>query len=78
MKIEPRLASQAEQPAPQEDTTTEFPAGTEPMAHRRTTVTVERETLSYLIRRPVGGAAEQPADGESAPETPNELSGGKP
>jgi hypothetical protein len=59
MEIEPRP-----QAAEDEDTTAEFEAGT-PMAHRRTTVTVERETLSFIIRRP------------PAPEIRNEPSGGK-
>jgi hypothetical protein len=39
-------------------------------------VTVERETVTFLIRRLV--VADRTAEGESAPEMPDELSGGKP
>jgi hypothetical protein len=76
MKIEPRRASLAEEAAHQEDTTPEIFLGTEHRAHRRTTVTVERETLSILMRRPVAGpvaeSAAQPAEGETVPETSEE------
>jgi hypothetical protein len=78
MKSEPRPAPQAEPAAQDEDTTPELAAGMPPMAHRRTTVTVERETVTFLIRRPVVSPADRPAEGESVPEMPNELSGGKP
>jgi hypothetical protein len=44
MRNEPKRAPLAEQSAQPEDTT-------EPMAHRRTTVTVERETVTFIIRR---------------------------
>jgi hypothetical protein len=78
MKIEPNRAPQVEPAAQQEDTTPELAAGMPPRAHRRTTVIVERETVTFLIRRPVVGPADQPAEGASAPEMPDELSGGKP
>jgi hypothetical protein len=55
MKIEPRRLPQAQPTAQQDDTTTEFGAGTEPRIYRRTTVTVERETVSVLLRRPADG-----------------------
>ena len=90
MKILPRRAQLAEDGTQQEDTTTEFEAGTERMAHRRTTVTVERETVSVLIQRPVAEPPAQSAGEENAPEPPdknlpeelpempNYLTGGKP
>jgi len=72
MEIEPpRQATQ------KEDTTAEFEAGMQPMAHRRTVVTVERETVSVLIRRPAAGPANQPPD-EDLPAVRNEPNGGKP
>jgi len=58
MEIEPSRMPLAEQATQQEDTTREFEARTEAMAHRRTTVTVERETLSFIIRRPIVETAE--------------------
>jgi hypothetical protein len=71
MKIEPRPATH------HEDTTAEFEAGTgtrvQPKVHRRTTVTVERETLSVLIPRSVVEPANQPADGGASPEPPEVL-----
>jgi hypothetical protein len=94
MKIVPRRAAQADDAAQQEDTTTEFPAGPEQMVHRRTTVTVERETVSFLMRRPVAEpvvtGADQPVSEVDAPklfspdlpapsaETRNEVIEGKP
>jgi hypothetical protein len=93
MKILPRRPPPAKQAAQQEDTTTEFETGDGPMAHRRVTMTVERETLSFLMRRPVAapdaGLGAQPQDVEATPEQPdknvpatpparNELSRGKP
>ena len=94
MKILPRRASLAKQAAQQEDTTAEFEAGTELRAHRRTTVTVDRETVSFLVRRPAVEAAladaAQATSAEDAmekpyrllpaalPEQPDEASGGKP
>jgi hypothetical protein len=65
MKIEPRRAPLAEQAAQQEDTTSEIEAG--PRVHRRIQVTVERETLSFLVRRPMAPSAEPPADIDSIP-----------
>jgi len=88
-----KAAPRAEHPAQQEDTTADFGAGTEPRAHRRTTVTVERETLSFLVSRPVAasgaGPGTQPRGGEATPEpldrnvpanspAQNELCGDKP
>jgi len=52
MQNEPKRAPLGEQAAHQEDTT-ESEAGTAPVVHRRTILTVERETVSILIRRPV-------------------------
>ena len=69
MKIEPRRAPLAEEAAHQEDTTPEFLAGAERRAHRRTTVTVERETLSILMRRTVVPPADEPADADSSPNS---------
>jgi hypothetical protein len=76
MKNEPHKLPLTEEAARQEDTTPEFGAGAGRRAHRRMTVTVERETLSIFMRRPVVGAAaanvaanvNQPAGAESAPE----------
>ena len=59
--------------AHQDDSTANFKAGTEPTMHRRTTVTVERETLSILMRRPVAGATREPQDGKTTPEPPGEM-----
>jgi hypothetical protein len=71
MKIEPRRAPLAEEAAHQEDTTPEISPRTERRAYRRTTVTVERETLSILMRRPVAEPvaepAAQPVEGEIVP-----------
>jgi len=66
----------AEEAAQQEDTTPEFQTGTGRRAHRRITVTVERETVSILMRRTAAGPdvanvaanVDQPAVAESAPE----------
>jgi hypothetical protein len=79
MKDLPRRLPLAEETAHQEDITPEFEAGTEPRAFRRTTVTIERETLSVLTRRAipeaVGGRvvtpAAHPSEGEIAPEAPD-------
>ena len=68
MKIEPNREPLAEQAAQQEGITTEFEAGTEPRVLRRTTVTVERETISVLMRRAAAGPQNQPAPRESAAE----------
>lgn len=46
-----QAASLATQAAQQEDTTAEFEAGMEQRGHRRMTITIERETLSVLMRR---------------------------
>jgi hypothetical protein len=94
MKIVPGRRQQADEAAQEEDTTTELPAAPEQMAHRRTTVTVERETVSFLVRRPVVEApiadAVPATSSEDAmekpyrllpaalPEQPDEASGGKP
>jgi len=75
MKIVSRKEPVAEEAAQEEDTTAKF-AGAEARVHRRTTVTVERETLSILMRRPVvepdgaDAAANvgRPAGEESVPE----------
>jgi hypothetical protein len=70
MKIEPRRAPPTEEAAHQEDTTTKFEAEPKRTAHRRTTVTVERETLSFLIRRTVAnpGDLSDPLDGKTTPK----------
>jgi hypothetical protein len=62
MKIEPRRAPLEEAAAHQDDSTPEFEARAGHTVHRRTTVTVERETLSILIRRPVAEPMANPAD----------------
>jgi hypothetical protein len=80
MKIIPRAAPLAEQTVRQEDTTAEFQAGTERRVHRRTTVTVDRETLLVLTHRSVVEDATETHDQlllAAAPETPDEVSGGK-
>ncbi len=88
MRIEPLKLPLAKEPAQQEDTTPEFEAGTGSRAHRRITVTVERETVSILTRRQA--AAAQPASETTVPEPSdktlpaaasapqNEPSGGNP
>lgn len=88
-----QAASLPEQAARQEEATSDLEAGTGPRAHRRTTVTVERETISFVVRRsaetPSVGSAAQPAGVEAALELPDkilpaalpawkETSGGKP
>jgi len=90
MKIKLRRAPGGEQAAHQEDTTTEFETGSRRWAHRRTTVIVERETVSFLIRRPAAANVAQTADAQGAweplgenlpaasPQRRNELSGGEP
>jgi hypothetical protein len=68
MKNLPNRPPLAIDAAHQDDITAEFEAnfearieaGTELRAHRRTTVTVERETLSVLTRRTVPEAATEP------------------
>ena len=77
MKMKARRAAPAVVAAHHEDTTTEFEAGTEQRVSRITTVTVERETVSFLRRRPVvekhaAGAAE-PATLEDAPAMPDKF-----
>jgi hypothetical protein len=78
MKIEPHRAPLAEAAAHQDDSTAEFEAGTVQTVHRRTTVTVERETLSILMRQPVAEPvaepSAQPADAETVLEKP-EIAG---
>jgi quercetin dioxygenase-like cupin family protein len=88
MNIEPRRGTPAKQTAQQEDTTTEFEAGAETRVHRRIQVTVERETVSFLIRRvviePSAASAEHSSAAESeqherdlpATAKRNELDGG--
>ena len=72
----PRRAPLAEEAAHREHITPEFEAGTEPRVHRRTTVTVERETLSFLASRavaePVVTPPAHPAGEEIAPGPPDE------
>lgn len=80
MKILPRGSQLAKPAVRQEDTTAEFQAGTEQRMHRRTTVTVDRETLLILTHRSVVDDATETHDQFSlpaAPETPDEVSGGK-
>jgi hypothetical protein len=76
MKIEPRRAPLAEAAAHQDDSTPEFEAGTGPTVHRRTTVTVERETLSILMRRPIVAPADELAGADSNPN-PTEIEAGR-
>jgi hypothetical protein len=59
MKILPPRALQATQAAQQEDTTSDFEAGMEQRGHRRMTITIERETLSVLMRRTGPAQTEQ-------------------
>jgi len=77
MKIKPRRAPVVEEASHPKDTTLEFEAGSRHRVHRQTTVTVERETVSFLIRRPVAGPetapAAQLADGKRAPEMPEKT-----
>jgi hypothetical protein len=68
MKTEPRRLPLAKGAAQQEDTTPEFEIGTGSRAHRRITVTVERETVSFLVRRQAATVAAQAPSEESAPE----------
>jgi hypothetical protein len=68
MKIEPRRAPLAEVPALQDDSTAQFEARTEPTVYRRTTVTVERETLSVLVRRTVVAPEDELAGADSNPD----------
>jgi hypothetical protein len=68
MKILPRKAQLAEQSTQQEDTTTEFETGAEGMGHRRIAVTIERETLSFLTRRPVEASPDPQQDTDSNPD----------
>lgn len=76
MKNPPRRAPLMEEPAHQEDITPKIGAGTEPRAYRRTTVTVERETLSVLARRtvaePVAANGAHPGGSEIGPEPQDE------
>lgn len=94
MKIEPRREPLEQVASHQQDTTQNIEKGAGRATHRRTTVTVERETVLFLVRRAVAEAAvekvDQPAGEESAPRPPdknlpsaspekrNQLSGGKP
>jgi hypothetical protein len=57
MNIKVRKAPPTEEAAHQEDTTPEFEAGERRSTHRRTIVTVERETVSFLLRRSVAEVA---------------------
>jgi len=83
VKIEPRREPLEQVASHQQDTTQNIEKGAGRATHRRTTVTVERETVLFLVRRAVAEAAvekvDQPAGEESAsPEKRNQLSGGKP
>lgn len=85
MKKLPRRAPLKGEAAQQEDTTPKSDAGTEPRAHRRTTVTVERETLSVFLRPAVQNASAEPAaadtsergSGEDALESPKPREEGR-
>jgi hypothetical protein len=77
MKSEPRRAPPPEEVAHKEDTTMEFEPGAARAGHRRTTVTIERETLSFLIRRPAvetvtTPVARSPDRQTAAPAPPDE------
>ncbi len=94
MKIKRHRAPLAASAAQQDDSTPDFKARTEPPVHRRTTVTVERETVSVLMMRtaedrvsvsvfqPQGEEISQEAQTESLPEVSpemlNDLTGDKP
>jgi hypothetical protein len=94
MKIQSRRTPPPEEPVQQEPARLDVELGTEPRAHRRTTVTVERETLSVLLRRtisePVTASAPRTKDEQTglesadrnlsvaSPPAQNELDGGKP
>jgi len=58
MRILPRRTSRTKESLHEEDTTKEFAAGAEGRVVRRIEVTVERETLSIVVRRPAGPKAE--------------------
>ena len=77
MKILPRAAPLAKQSVRQEDTTAEFQAGTERRVHRRTTVTVDRETLLVLRHQPLVDDATETHDPPLLAATPDKVSGGK-
>jgi hypothetical protein len=62
MKIAPRRAPLAA--AHQDDSTPEFEGGAGPKVYRRTTVTVERETVLVLIRRSVLAPVDPPKESE--------------
>ena len=57
----PHHARPTKEVAHQEDTTAEIDAGASHTAHRRTTVTVEREMLSVLVTRSIAETVETPA-----------------
>jgi hypothetical protein len=93
MHIKPRRGAPTEQAAHKEDTTAEIEAGPQNQVLRRTTVTVERETVSVLMRRtataPAVASAADPTALEGGADPPgkdqdaallvtrNELSEGK-
>jgi hypothetical protein len=70
MKIERCRDSSGEEAGQQENTIPKYQAVAGPM-HRRTTVTVERETLTVLLRRPIAEPSPHPADAEMPPPLPD-------
>jgi hypothetical protein len=76
MRILPRKSQPAEGITQQEDTTTEFEAGAEARGHRRIAVTIERETLSFLTRRPVEASSDPRENADSNPDR-NQIEAGR-
>jgi hypothetical protein len=71
MRIVPRRATPPKQAAHQEHSTPEIETETGPIARRRMTITVDRETVSVRIRRPVAkpeNSVAQSATGARMPE----------
>jgi hypothetical protein len=77
MKIETHPAPPPEEAMHQEDTTPEFGPAAQFTAHRRTTVIVERETLSFLVRRSLMETGATPTGqspaAKTVPETPGKY-----
>jgi hypothetical protein len=76
MKIFPRRALPVKQAAQKEDTTADSEACMEPRVHRRIEITIERETVTLLVKgRPEAGAAEQAWERAGPNSEPTQLDG---
>jgi hypothetical protein len=78
MKMKPRRTPLEQEAAHQHDTTQKIKTAAGNPMHRRTTVTVERETISVVLRRPIAKSSPTPPPHASDSATCLEPRGQKP